>query len=142
MSLIADALRKADAPVTAAPPSSPAPKKSWSYWGIGALALLVVLGVRIALRPSGRPSSNPPGSAAVPRVESPAPVGLNLLRSAEGQWRLNGIVQGGSGKSLALINGQVVEEGGSVSGAQVTRVASDQVELETENGQSRTLKFR
>jgi hypothetical protein len=66
---------------------------------------------------------------------------MNLFRTADVQWRLNGIVRGGDGEALALINDQVVAEGGSVQGARLVRVAQDQVEMETE-GKTFSLKLR
>ena len=143
MSLIADALKKADTSPAALPPSPKASPRGWIYLGIGACAFLVTMGIRSALHPadSSPPRRSRPAVTAA-NLETPAPRGLNLLRAAEGQWRLNGIVKGGPGKPLALINGQVVEEGGTIQGAQLVRVASDEVELSTETGQTRTLKLR
>lgn len=84
---------------------------------------------------------SPEKPVSTPPIELNQPVGLNLLRAAENKWHLNGIIKGGEGRSLALINGQVVEEGDSIQGARVVRVAQGDVDLEQE-GQVKNLKLR
>lgn len=86
--------------------------------------------------PSAPPADNPPPEESPPPV--PESTGVQLIMEAQGQWRLNGIVRGGDGKALALINGRLIEEGGVIEGARVVRVNRDEVELE-KDGQRSTL---
>ena len=153
MSLIADALQKATTSPPASPPSRP-PRSVWVYLIVGFCGLALIAATRSLIRAS-HPSApttqrlqvvRPPLAAASPPTSRPStpaspPLGLNLLRAAESQWQLNGIVRGGEGRPLALINGDLVEEGSTVRGAKVIRVASDEVDLETD-GKIRTLKLR
>ncbi len=141
MSLIADALRKAGSP---SPAPTPPPSGRWVYTlfliGCGGLAL-VFLPHHLPVKPSTPTSlpqkiQKPSAPAAVPQR-----TGLNLLRVAESQWRLTGIVQGGDGKPIALVNNRVVEAGDSLGDAHVVRVTENQVEIETE-GRIKTLKLR
>ena len=143
MSLIADALRKAGEPKPATL-ESPTPKSRWPYslLALGIAGILVVFAVNHS-RPSPERTAASRESTTEPALSSQAKnTGLNLLRLAEGQWRLNGTVRGGNGESLALINGQVVEEGASIQGAKVVRVAQDQVDIEDGSGAVKTLKLR
>ncbi len=145
MSLIADALRKTgSSPSSLTPVRPPSPKPPWIY----GFLLIVCAGVGIAFlgrtpkpapQTASRPASMNPNKAA-PALSS-SPMGLNILRTAESQWRLNGTVRGGGGRALALINNQVVEEGGSIQGVKVVRVGQNQVDLES-NGQAKTLKLK
>ena len=138
MSLIADALQKATVSPPASPPSgSPRPVQVYLIVGLCGLALIVA--TRSLIRPSRSSAPTPPVSRS--SVPASPPLGLNLLRAAESQWQLNGIVRGGEGRPLALINGDLVEEGHTVRGAKVIRVASDEVDLETD-GKIQTLKLR
>ncbi len=137
MSLIADALRKAESASPASPPP-PSPSSLWVYRALllGCVAVILagvgVVAKRRALPPTGRERA----SAAAPAPQKPA--GLQLLRTAQRDLDLNGIVRGGEGKPLALINNEVVEEGGRIRGAKLVRIGSETVELE-ENGRVRTL---
>ncbi len=139
MSLITDALKKANTQSL----NSPSPRSSrpiWLYLVVGFSGFAVIVVARSLSRPPGTSPSTPSPSENL--ATSPhRPLGLNLLRAAESQWQLNGIVRGGEGKSLALINGQIVEEGQPLQGAKVIRVASDEVDLEAD-GKIRTLKLR
>ena len=90
MSLIADALQKANVSSPVSPSTPRSPRPTWIYWGAGLLGLALILWVRS----SSTTASTPPPTAAAPA--SSRPTGLNLLRIAEGQWRLSGIVQGGN----------------------------------------------
>ncbi len=139
MSIIADALRKAETS-PADSPSPPSPKSFWAY----RMLLLVCVGLVLAgLGWVTQRSENRPAPATQIRSE-PSPqksAGLKLLRSAQGELALNGIVQGGRGKSLALINNQVVEEGDQIRGKRVVRVESDAVQLQEDSGRIRTLKL-
>ena len=142
MSLIADALRKTN-PVS---PQTPAPSSPRKPGWLGGLVLLGTAGIAASLISHSK-HSLPPANSRTPSapskaVSTPRSNGLNLLRMAEGQWRLNGVIQGGKGESLALINGQVVEEGATIQGAKVVRVAQDQVDIDEGDGQIKTLKIR
>lgn len=140
MSLIADALRKAESTSPASPPP-PSPGSLWIYRALllGCVAVVLAgVGVVAKRRSERTPSLAQPAAPIVATQEKPG--GLQLLRTAQRDLNLNGIVRGGSGKSLALINDEVVEEGGSIRGARLVRVDPDSVELE-ENGRTRTLKL-
>ncbi len=140
MSLIADALQKAkSSPSAPAPSPARSPRPVWIYLTVGFSGLVLILVTRSLIHPP--PSSGPPSAANHPPASASAPLGLNLLRAADSHWQLNGVVRGGEGRSLALINGDLVEEGGTVHGAKVIRVASDEVDLETD-GKIQTLKLR
>ena len=67
-------------------------------------------------------------------------IGMDLFRAVASQWRLNGIIRGGTGKALALVNNELVQEGDSFHGARVVRISDDQVMLEA-NGQMQTLRL-
>lgn len=140
MSIILDALQKAGGTHPPSSSSSPSPAVGRS-WIVGLGILMVGLGV-VALfaGPRRNPSNAPASLKPTTLAAQPAPrtEGLRLLRVAENQWRLNGIVQGGGGKSLALINGQVVEEGAQFQGARIARISQGEVEIEQE-GQRSTL---
>ncbi|MBI3322796.1 MAG: hypothetical protein HYZ94_03850 [Candidatus Omnitrophica bacterium] len=139
MSLIADALRKADS----TSPSGPTPPSPSSLWVYRALLLgsVVVIGAGAAAVAKRRaPAAAARPAAAAVAASRPRPAGIQLLRTAQRDMDLNGIVRGGPGRPLALINGEVVEEGGRVRGAQLVRIGDDSVQLE-ENGQLRTLKL-
>lgn len=144
MSLIADALRKAGVSSPLTPPPAPGqpPKARWIYaaFGIGCVGLALTLWARLPRR-SPSVEFSVARETSTPAPASSQPIGLNLLRGAESQWRLNGIVKGGEGRSLALINGQVVEEGDPIRGARLIRVSQDQVDLE-EEGELKTLQLR
>ncbi|MBI3615952.1 MAG: hypothetical protein HY211_05480 [Candidatus Omnitrophica bacterium] len=140
MSLIADALRKANISFPVSSPSPRPPKPVWTYLLAGLFGLGLILLAHSLIRfPALPPASASSQTSAAPSAFQP--IGLNLLRAAESQWRLNGIVRGGDGKPLALINGQVVAEGQPIQGAKVVRVASNEVDLETD-GKIKTLKLR
>ena len=139
MSLIADALRKAETS-PADFPSPPSPRSFWAY----RVLLLVCAGLVLAglgwitQRHTRHPSEVRPVKTETVSQKS---AGLRLLRSAQGELSLNGIIQGGGGKSLALINQQVVEEGDQIQGKRVVRVESDAVELQGDSDQIKTLKL-
>lgn len=139
MSLIADALRKAETTSPASPPP-PSPGSLWVYRALLLGCVAVVLaGLGVVAKRRARTASVPPSAApAAAPVAKREPSGLQLLRTAQRDLRLNGIVRGGPGKALALINDQVVEEGDQIEGARLVRIDPDSVHLE-ENGRARTL---
>lgn len=144
MSIIADALRKAETS-PAGSPQPPSPGSLWAY----RLMLMVCVGMVLGglwwmARHPGKGPSSPTPTTAQGRSE-PAPQkssgGLKLLRSAEGELSLSGIVQGGGGRPLALINNQVVEEGDQIRGKRVVRVEANTVQLQDDSGRIKTLKL-
>lgn len=142
MSLIADALRKAESTPGGATPPPPSPRSLWVYRALLATSVVGVL-VGLGWAATRHPGSRPPQKVAQtkPIVEAPSkPIGNILLQTAQKQWALTGIIQGGNGKALALIDNQVVEEGQTFRGAKVVRVAADRVDLE-EEGRIRTLRL-
>ena len=140
MSLISDALRKAESvsPARSAPPASPRfPTKAVFAVGVG--LLLAGAGWAAAKRSEGKPSF---ASAAAPTKTAARPLeGFRLARQADSSLRLNGILRGNAGKQLALINNQVVPEGGTIQGERIVRVEPDRVDLEREDGTVNTLKL-
>ncbi len=145
MSLISEALRKADSPSPSAGQPSSGPSGSDNPKWLSGAAVLAAVGLLIFLLPrsanhaTGPNASAPTVSAAL--APSKPKLGLNLLRSAESQWRLSGVISGGGGKPVALINQRVVEEGEMIGGARVVQISQDEVELESE-GQIRTLRLQ
>ena len=139
MSLIADALRKAES----ASPDSPQPPPQGSLWAYRALLLgcaaVVLAGLGVVAKRRTPPARVSPAARAVAAAQQ-RPAGLQLLRTAQRDLNLNGIVRGGSGRPLALINDEIVEEGGRVRGAKLVRIDPDTVQME-ENGKVRTLKL-
>ncbi len=141
MSLISDALRKADSSGGNPPPSSLSSRSLWIYRILlvgSVLVVLTALGV-VTKVPKGL---SPSRSEAVKplRPTSPKPLGSLLLRQAEGGPHLEGIVRGGNGNSLALINNRILKEGDAIQGSRIVRVENDHVQVE-ENGAIRTLKL-
>ena len=135
MSLIADALRKSESP-TGLTPSPRQPRWLLSAVLMGGVGLVLLV---FAYLPKGSPSVLPPTAGIKTTLGSSTQhVASPLLRSAINSWRLNGVVRGGSGKSLALISGQVVSEGEQINGIKVVRVTSNQVDL-LEGNRVRTL---
>ena len=139
MSLIADALRKAETS-PADFPSPPSPRSFWAY----RVLLLVCAGLVLAgLGWITQRHTRHPSEVRLAKTEivSRKSAGLKLLRSAQGEMSLSGIIQGGGGKSLALINHQVVEEGDQIQGKRVVRVEPDAVQLQDNAGRIKTLKL-
>jgi len=138
MSLIADALRKAESS-SGQTPTPPSPKFLWGYRALLAGCVgLVLLGLGIiARRPASAPL--PPTAGQTAREEKPR--GLDLLRGAHREMSLNGNVRGGDGKALALLNNQLVEEGSTVEGVKLVKVGANAVELQDEAGRTRTLRL-
>ncbi|GEM_PF-2974511 len=152
MSLIADALKKADAPSEQrrqdAPPPFPensAPKSHAVY----RLALvgcvgLVLLGIAQVTRRPARvaPVQTAHAVSETPKKSAPAGVmGKQLLRTALGEMALTGTLRSADGKSLALINNEVVGQGDQVRGMTVVQVNPDSVELQDDGGKTKTLKL-
>lgn len=139
MSLIADALRKSEVSSAGSPPTLPTRRSLWIYRGLLLISVLGVLAgvARGRLQQTDAPAptavavSEPASHAAqLPSRWRNAATGRNLFQVAERQWRLNGIVEGGPGRSLALINNELVSEGDSIRGATVVRVDTRRVDLQ------------
>ena len=82
---------------------------------------------------------------SVPATASPAPaldnkIGSEMLQAMTGQWRLNGIIRGGAGKPLAMVNNELVQEGDLFHGARVARISDDQVVMEAD-GHTQSLRL-
>ncbi len=138
MSLIADALRKIELPSSGAPPPQP-PRNLWLYRSIMAGSIVAVLAALALI--SKRPAiPSTPDTQKTMAVSTPKGLGMNLLRAAQGGLHLDGIVQGGDGKALAIINNQIYEEGSTIRGLRIVRVDSNQVQVEQE-GKERILKL-
>ena len=137
MSLIADALRKAGSNPSRRP--SPTPRWAYGLLFLGFVALTFILSTNPQQQKIQPNKKTPGGHAKKQRtavssasdLKQQQPGGINLLRAADTQWRLNGIVRGGSGKPVALIDNSLVEAGDTFRGALVVKVTEDQVELET-----------
>lgn len=167
MSLISEALAKANnvRPVSSRPPS---PKRG--RWALGILLLagagfLWILGrpfsspetPKIPTTAPGEPETRgspplqaeepTPEDASAPALETesasttPLPTALPAVPRVGGRWRLGGILREEGGTPLALVNGEVMEEGGTVQGAKVIRIARDGVDLESD-GEIQTLTLR
>lgn len=141
MSLIADALRKAES-TSPGTPTPPSPNSLWIYRALllGCVAVVLAGLGAVTQRKTQAPAQKSAAAAAAPAPVAQKSGGLNLLRTAQGGLSLKGTVRGGNGKPLALINNELVEEGGSVRGARLVRVDQDAVELE-QDGRTRTLKL-
>lgn len=142
MSLIADALRKAESSPDPEPePPEPSRKSLWPYRAVlVGLAVMVLVGLGVLKRSTSDTLPPTAGVTAGTASKTPQPLGIQLLRQAEGNLSLSGIVRGGEGKSLAVINGRVWQEGDTVGATKLVRVEPDWVEVE-ENGEVRTLKL-
>ncbi len=167
MSLISEALAKANSAPPASP-SPPSPKRGRWALGIFLLAgagLLWILGrpfsspetPKIPTTAPGEPETggSPPFKAEEPTPEeapapaletesastNPLPTALPAVPRVGGRWRLDGILREEGGTTLALINGEVMEEGSTIQGAKVIRIARDGVELESD-GEIQTLTLR
>ena len=162
MSLIAEALQKADAPTPIHRRTPQTPR--WITLAlIGACAVVLwnlsneLSGKSGAAKQPVLQTWTPQATKSLVPAPAPAPVpkifheliglpktrdnlGLSLLRSANSQWRLSGVIQG-DGEPLALINGSVVEQGSSVEGANVVRITENEVDIETDDGPL-TLKLK
>lgn len=140
MSLITDALQKADSRsgIHSPPPAGPSPKRFRTLLAV--FTLLTLAGLVVLARTShsikaGAPA--PAGTAA--KAQTVSSVRVPFL--AERQLALNGIVREEGGKSLALIGNRTVAEGEMVAGAKLVRIGLDDVELEKE-GKTTTLKLK
>ena len=140
MSLISDALRKADSSGGTSP-SSPSSRSLWIYRILLASSVLVVLAaLGMVTKASKRQGLSRTEAANSSQAAAPTLMGSTLLRQAESGLNLEGIVRGGNGKSLALINNRILEEGDAIQGSRIVQVRDNEVHVE-EKGTIRTLKL-
>jgi hypothetical protein len=150
MSLISDALRKVDAQ-TAFPSTGPSGRSPWVYRAIlaGSVALILVTLWAVS-KPNRKAPIHPVRESIGSLKASPShvpsketfPLGRTILRQAEGELRLKGILHGGGGRPMALIGGHLLEEGQTFGGGKrLVRVEPTQVEIESEDGRIQTLRL-
>ena len=147
MSTIADALKKAEtsSETPNSPPPSPTPL--WIYRAaLVGCVVVVLLGIAqftqrsapVAAAPTGViPNPSPPAAAAPPKTSV-----QRFLQLAQGNLVLSGIIQGRDGRSLALINNQVVQEGDQIQGIRVVQVNPKSVEIQDGAGRTRMLQLK
>ena len=139
MSVITDALQKAQSRPLADPPATPSTGRG-PWWSAG--TILVVVGLLwVWASHSHLPHRQIATSTPLPAPE-PAPI-LSLLPGNPGSpalgWRVDGILTG-MGTPLAIINGTTVAEGEQIAGGtKVVSVTHEAVELERNDGKRVTL---
>ncbi len=140
MSLIADALKKAEGSSTNPPPPPSPSRPLWLYRAalLGSVGLVLGGLAWVAQRPPV-PAKTAPAPAAQMEPRPAKNSGMQLLRTARGEMALNGTVRGGNGQSLALINNQIVQPGDQVGGMKVVQVNPDSVQLQDQSGKTKTL---
>lgn len=148
MSLIADALKRAELSLEnppAAPP--PSPKPSPRPYGLYRGALLLCVG--LVLVGIAQVTRRPPApTAALPKVSAPVlpepskESGIQLFRAAQAGLVLSGTLLDSNGESLALINNQVLREGDQIRSMRVVKVNTDSVELKDQDGRTKTLGLK
>lgn len=142
MSLISDALRKADTGSGMPPEEPPSNKYLWIYRTSMVAAIAIVL---VALAVLTRAPSGPRQTAAVyitPKTQVAQTSGTNLLRKAQGTMGLSGTMVGTDGESLAVVDNQIVQKGDRVRGMEVVRVNPESVELQDQSGKTKTLTLK
>lgn len=140
MSLIAEALRKAEKSSSESSPGAPRPQGPiWAYRGILLSCVgIALLGLtQLARRPATASREHPAAVSAASGKTS----GARLLRSARSNLALSGTIRGGDGKSLALINNEVLQEGDQIHGVRIVQVHPDSVEVQDRGGKTKTLKL-
>lgn len=161
MSLIADALKKAEIspenenPPAAPPPSpEPSPRPYGLYRGLLIVCVgLVLVGITQVTRrpasPAVRTAAQPAPAAALTKKTSPPALpapskaqGIQLFQTAQAGLVLSGTLLDSNGESLALINNQVLREGDQIRGMRVVKVNTDSVELQDQDGKTKTLGLK
>lgn len=143
MSLIADALKKADtSPGTPQGSPPPSPRSLWLHRAvlIGSVGI-VLAGVAVVTRqpsPAARTPGNPEVAGAVPAKSA----GMQLFQTAQAELALSGTLRDKNGESLALINNQVLKEGDQIRGLRLVKVSTDSVELQDQDGRTKTLGLK
>ena len=144
MSLITDALQKAQSPHASPTMRVPSAPHQSTRWGL-AMLLIVLGGTALAFwphhaghAPTAIAPTPAPGAARATRPGTmPQPI-MNMFpvgpTASALSWKVDGVIVG-MGKPTAVINGQVVEEGQQVRGAKVVSVNTDRVQL-LENGET------
>lgn len=150
MSIIADALKKAEV----SPEHSPRPYGL--YMGILVVCVgLVLAGItQVTRRPvspavrTAAPAAQPVPAAAPEKPSAEAlpasseTQGIQLFQAAQAGLVLNGTILDSNGKSLALINNQVLREGDPIGSMRVVKVDTDSVELQDQDGKAKTLGLK
>ncbi len=143
MSMITEALKKAEATseTSGAPvdlPPSPSSPPLWIYRAalVGCVAV-VLLGIAHFTH---RPEIRAAVPAQIAKVAASPPV-QRLLKLAQANMVLNGIIQGQDGRSLALIDHEVVQEGDPIRGMRVVRINPRSVEIQDGAGKTKTLQL-
>lgn len=144
MSLIADALKKADTS-SETPQGSPSPSPK-SHWIVRAVLIgsvgIVLAGVALVTRHPA-PAARTPGAPEVVAQTVPAKSsGMQLFQVAQAGLALNGTLLDKNGESLALINNQVLKEGDQIRGLRLVKVNTDSVELQDQDGKTKTLGLK
>lgn len=159
MSLVADALKKAEASPEYGRKDGPVPKSyAWVYLLVLAgCASLVLLGIAQVRRQPETPIPPEPAPAVqeapaplpvldasipTPPLEIPMPEPSVPIPPMDPPVALNGILLSGDGRPLAVINQEVLQPGDRVRGMRVVQVNTDSVELQDKNGEMKTLKLR
>jgi len=149
VSLITDALQKAQSHSPVDRPAGPPATPPWWSAGLvlGALALLWWWAAHTTPHGAAPGVARPtpaarPVAAKVRHSEPLTPI-LSLLPATPASpslnWRIDGVVTG-MGAPLVIINGKTVAEGESLSGGtKVVSVSQEQVELQRENGETVTV---
>lgn len=154
MSIINEALKKAEKSIHAAPPAAKknTGKRYVFYGAVLVLAVVVETGLFNLVSRSGAPKSAQvepvtalpipaqqlmPSSAPVP--PPPPPSAPPLEKKTTPKLALNGIFFSEDKGYYALINNRIVKKGDIIEGAQVSRIDLDKVEIVSE-GQLITLK--
>ena len=142
MSMISEALKKAETGSTHMAPPSPPRRPLWLYRSTLIAAVGIVLtGVAVIThRPPVSARTAVPAAAPIP-AQPAKNKGLELFRAAQGGMGLSGIIRGGHGESLALIDNQIVKEGDQLHGMRVVQVNTDSVQVEDQSGKAKTLKL-
>ena len=142
MSLIVDALRKAESKATLAQPNRAGSRSLWIYrlLFLGSIGLVVLssgLLIRQLKLRSPIPSQRTlPVKDAVTANPAPPSVLSNALFPAKHPLRLTGVLLSADGERLAIINRQVLGEGETVQGTKLVRINEDSVELDQQGEHS------
>ena len=146
MSLITDALQKAQSPHASSTTRVPSPSHGPTRWGLAVL-LIGLGGAALWFWPhhAGHAPSATTSPARLPAAAPhamrsgtmPGPI-MNMFpvgpTASALSWKVDGVIVG-MGTPTAVINGQLVEEGQQVRGAKVVSVNTDRVQL-LENGET------
>ena len=124
MSLIVDALRKAESKTTLAQSNRAGSRSLWIY------RLLFLGSIGLVVLSSGLLINHLPVKGAATATPAPAPALPNALFPAKRPLRLTGVMNSADGERLAIINRQVLGEGETVQEMRLVRIHEDSVELD------------